>query len=376
MEKNEAIEKIKLGIVNYESLFTSLKNDRDVVLSAVKYERNGFQKIPIEFKDDEEIVLEATLKNPENLKYASDRIRSDFEYAKKLIKIYPQTYQYISHDLIQKLELLLLAIENIKSGCLKVSESLPKEKLFEFLKNQKVLNYVLNNEIRVLEDLASTEIIFDKETAIQVVSKNGKLLGIVSKELRGDKEVAIAAIAEYEKGFYDAFKFVSDQLRGETSFLLEALKYKSYIIDEVSDELKNDRDFIIKACSINGLALQYTLKKFRSDKEILLVAVTEDGLSLEYSSVGWKTNKQIVRVAVTNNGEAIKFGSNNLRNDYDIALAAVKSNGRALIYLSDKLKDDKTIVRNAIQNADVFRYASKRLQNDDELRSIYENKYL
>lgn len=73
-----------------------LKRDREVVLTAIKYskEPGSFKKVMAQFRDDKEIVIAAVKRNGHDLKWASNRLRLDREVVLAATKYSKSTIMY------------------------------------------------------------------------------------------------------------------------------------------------------------------------------------------------------------------------------------------------------------------------------------------
>jgi hypothetical protein len=146
MDKQEAIERIKERKLQYESIFSDLRNDKDVVIAAISYERNVLSKLPEVFKDNEGIVFHAIKKDYRQFEFASERIRSDFDIVKKALTIDFRIYQFISDELLGKLDLLKYAIEksNGNLSFLGYGTGVTSKLTTSFYKEKEVFRYFLS----------------------------------------------------------------------------------------------------------------------------------------------------------------------------------------------------------------------------------------
>jgi hypothetical protein len=192
------------------------------------------------------------------------------------------------------------------------------------------LNYHECNEIARHTDLT----IRDKYIIYKIVNKYGKLLSLLNKDLKGNREI-----------------------------VLEAVKNNGYVLLYASEELKRDKKIVLYAVIQNGYALLYASKELKGDKEIVLAAINQNGLALLYASDELKGDKEIVLAAVNQNGYALQYASNELKKDREVLLTTVKQNGLALIYASEELLEDKEIVLAAVnQNNYSLEYAYEELK--------------
>ena len=165
---------------------------------------------------------------------------------------------------------------------------------------------------------------------------------LLCDELRGDKEVVLAAV----KNDARALEFASDNLKNDKEIVLTAVQSKGEALKFASDKLKNDKEIVLTAAQNYGSFLQYASEELKNDREFVLTAVrfkavTFPELVLQFASDDLKNDKEIVLTAVRNNGGTLKFASDNLKNDIEIVLAAAQNYQNFLQYTADNLKNDK-----------------------------------
>lgn len=74
------------GKVNFGALPRYLQRDRDVIIKGLK-EQDFFQQVDKEFKDDVECVKWALMQSPENMQWASERLRKDRNFVMVAISL-------------------------------------------------------------------------------------------------------------------------------------------------------------------------------------------------------------------------------------------------------------------------------------------------
>eukprot|EP01046_Picozoa_sp_COSAG06_P008717 COSAG06_NODE_443_length_15706_cov_348.207022_10_plen_738_part_00 len=88
---------------------------------------------------------------------------------------------------------------------------------------------------------APEELRGDKEVALAAVAQSGGALQYASEELRGDKEVALAAVATSG----GALVYASEALRGDEEVALAAVAQAGYALQYASEELRGDKEFML-----------------------------------------------------------------------------------------------------------------------------------
>jgi hypothetical protein len=102
----------------------------------------------------------------------------------------------------------------------------------------------------------------------------------------------------------------------------------------VTAELRADKDVVLAAVAQDGSRLRYAGYEHRADKEVVLAAVTQYGCALIVAADELRADKVVALAAVANNGWALKYAANEHRADKEVVLAAVTQDGSALIFAS------------------------------------------
>lgn len=76
-----------------------MKNDKEIVLEAVKNEGNAFQYAGEELRNDKEIVLEAINQNGSYLLYAGERMQNDKDVVLQAVRSNEEAFEYASENL-------------------------------------------------------------------------------------------------------------------------------------------------------------------------------------------------------------------------------------------------------------------------------------
>jgi len=165
----------------------------------------------------------------------------------------------------------------------------------------------------------------------------GAALGLVSAELRSDRQLVLEAVRHNGLQLRDA----DPELRADRAFVLEAVMLSGAALGGASEELRASRAFVLEAArSGRGSALQGAVEELRKDRELVLEATVEDP-------------------------EAFKFAAEELREDRQFVMEVVRRSGRALQHLPLRFKADKEIVETAVladPAAIPFAHTSRRLE--------------
>ncbi len=149
----------------------------------------------------------------------------------------------------------------------------------------------------------------NKDIVIKCALIDGSLIDKASKRLLNDIDVARAAVllsmdleCEYSTDRY-AFNQLSDELKDNKDFVLEAIKNNRSFIDLVSKRLINDKDVVIAAGS-HGLKVTETLK---NDREVLMAIAKNDPWFLSDATPSVRKDIEIVCICCRLRPEVIKY---------------------------------------------------------------------
>ena len=239
--------------LNLEYASATLRNDRDVVLTAVQQNGRSLQYASETLRNDRDVVLAAQEQNGVVLYFASETLRNDRD-------------------------VVLAAVEQ----------------------NAYALQF------------ASETLRNDREVVLAAVEQNPYALQFASERLRNDRGVVLAAV---EQNAY-ALQFASERLRNDSGVVLSAVEQNGRAIGFVSQELRNDRDVVLAAVQQNGLGLQFAPETLRNDRDVVLAAVEQNGYSLEYASSDLKADRAVVLAAMRKTPKVFLLAITT-RGDYD-----------------------------------------------------------
>lgn len=206
----------------------------------------------------------------------------------------------------------------------------------------------------------------NKEYVIKAIESSitGNVFRYASKELKADKDVALAAVIKYGYNL----RYVAGEYKNDKAFMLAVVKKAPFSLEYASEELKSDKDIVHTAIQRDGLAFQCASDELKANKEVALAAVSKIGYNIQFVSKELQLDKDVAIVAVKNIGFALQYVSDELKADKDVVLAAVNDFGFVLKYASKKLKEDKDVVIAAVrQDGGALRFASLKLRQDPEV---------
>ena len=238
-----------------------LKNDKDVVFSAMKADCGNIEFISNELKNDKKFILKLLNSEEVNwhgewtfarfgceglkyspLYYLSENLRNDKEIALEMIKKDIYNLDYVSDTLKNDNDFMLKVLNMDSCYNWFDSKSIAEEFFEKNLENNK------NNDVLLARSNVSffeltEEQRLDKELALKVLSTNGyQLKYFTSEKIKSDKDIVLAAIHSYDK----ALKWASNSLKNDPEVVLLAVDRNITNLKYASNRIKNNKEEMLK----------------------------------------------------------------------------------------------------------------------------------
>lgn len=251
-------------------------------------------------------------------------------------------------------------IENTeKTDTTSTTNNLDREKIIEQLK--RGLNYSTLDE-KYKED---------KEIAMVALKKNADNIKYISQNLKKDKDIGLQATLD---GHVLNFKYISDNLKNDREFVLTVLTYYNpidfpgrtlSIYDNISKNLRGDKEIALIALEGNPACFGRVSDKLKDDLEIVTI-VAKSGFYSSYIDDKFTGNKDFIlnileekgdnRIPWDNVYSLIKNTSFKLRDDKDVMLSAIKIAPDVINLASSRLLNDEDFILCAVKENDYVRY--------------------
>ena len=122
------------------------------------------------------------------------------------------------------------------------------------------------------------------------------------------------------------FDILDKEQLADKEFILDLYKRGADInqlpLNKVSKELRADREVVIAAVKQEPLQLKWAQKSLRGDKEVVMAVVSVYGSQLGDASDSLRADKEVVLAAVENDSWALEYVDKSLQKDPDIIKAA------------------------------------------------------
>jgi len=277
LRDDEEVVNAAIAQREYSATWASLRLRSDIRIISL-----GENLIP--YKNDKEIVMAAVKENGKALRHASEELQAD----KKIIM------QALKKDG----RALLFASKSLKADKEVVMEAVKQDgHSFEY---------------------ASKELRSDKEVVMEAVKQQGRSFEYASKELQADKDVVIATI---KSGYPDVLRYHSEitkKLRADKEVMMAAVKKNGEVLYSAHPKLKSDKELVMAAINKDGHNLYYASPALKADKKIVMEAIKKRATALEFAAKELKSDKELVMMAVKKNRNALKYASKKLQADQEL----------------------------------------------------------
>jgi len=193
----------------------------------------------------------------------------------------------------------------------------------------EALHHDLDNFWSIPEDLR-----IDSSFILEAVQKNGCILQQATMEQRDNKFI----VSEAVRDDYRAFQFASETLRADRMFVHMILKSQPLAFQFVAGELRADRELVLEAVQRDARMICYSSPEMHADHKVMREVVRQNGwlIQLVPNDSPLLMSREFVMAAVSQDGIALRFLPANWRSDVEVAVTAVRQDANALEFV-DKL---------------------------------------
>lgn len=187
------------------------------------------EMLPDELLDNKDFATDILTKNPYNLKFFSERLRSDKEI--------------VSRAISNNVYLLELASDAIRNDKAFMKELLQK--------NPTALNYI------------SDELKEDKDLILPVLKGHPELYYAASPKVQNDPEVLPLIRTFILTGGRGHLRVLPEKLRGDREVVMKAVESNCSLLESAAMELRDDEEVVNKAIARSRHCLQYASSRLR-----------------------------------------------------------------------------------------------------------------
>lgn len=199
------------------------------------------REAPAAAREDRDVVMAAVRLSGIALQYASPELRSDREVVLTAMRGMHSAFQYVTPELRADREVVSLAAT--RNG------------------------YMFKD--------AAEELKADRDFVLKIIaaSRANTILRHASTELRADREVVLAAVGRYG----DALAAASPELQEDREVVLRAVRNCGNALKHAAMSLRGDREVVLAAVACQGEALAYASQELQADRRVVFTAVVQGG---------------------------------------------------------------------------------------------------
>ena len=349
-----------------------LKEDIPYLMGKFEYGGSVLCILDDKYKNNKEIVLTAVKERGYALKYASEKLRNDIDIVCEAINRDNNAF-FFAGDKIKSNRNNILKIVNRINNL-----------------NVVFLKYC-NDEIRDDEEIVLRLATINCEefeyASERIKNDRNFILELIENKFKNEKEIVLKAI-EFDPGVTQC---ISDRLKDDEEVMFLASTY-GYCLEHASERLKNNEEFVMKIfdylyeekCNWNEenydsfhsvYTLLYMGEKLKSNSKFMLSLVEKYGNwlpILEYIDKNINNYKQIAKEALKKDYRSIKFLRDDLKNDIDFILEVFKireMHHSMYLYLKDYLPEHIFKILSAELDLGDFleKYSEKNKNKDEEV---------
>lgn len=321
-----------------------MERERQEVIQRVKRNGNLLELEDECWRRDEPVVLVCVHRNHEAFRFASEELRHDESFVWRAVKTNYKVLRFVSDDL-------------------------RRSRTF-------MLRCVVEHRVHSLSFACEATLRSDREFMLSCIRVHGSALQFASDQLKDDRELVLVAI---ENNGY--LKYASPELRSDRAFVRQCVRIKPRSIEFVSDELKNDTQFILSLLTENDKCWKHITDHHTKDEQFMLEAIRRSCNSAtirQYMHHSLRRNFHFLWQLVKLHAEYYSlYASRRFKQRHSLfILKCIELHGSDFMRrVSIKARSDPRFVLRAVKkDPECIRFASKKLQRDDEFkREISEN---
>eukprot|EP00929_Paragymnodinium_shiwhaense_P105163 TRINITY_DN70081_c0_g1_i1.p1 TRINITY_DN70081_c0_g1~~TRINITY_DN70081_c0_g1_i1.p1 ORF type:complete len:446 (+),score=106.44 TRINITY_DN70081_c0_g1_i1:151-1488(+) len=301
----------------------SVKDDKEVVLSALRLDGYALQYASDALRAERDVVLEAVKTSGGSLAYAHASLRADPEFVLSAVALSPGALTGCAEELRMDQEFVLRALEFKPT----VGKCIPPEMLA------------------------------DRSFALRAAAIAGDVLECLPDELRADPEVVLTAMGADRKAGSECCS--------------SALKF-------AAEALRQDRHFILQAMAFHGEGLEFVATpSLRADRDVVLVAVAQRGVAVRHADPELLTDRSVALTAVRESGDALQYLPEH-QDDHEVVVTAARTAGHSFVYADEELQTNEALVLEMLETCSeeqalaAYPFVSAALRCDGRFRPLAE----
>lgn len=284
---------------------------REETLKSIKKDPSVLEKLPYTLRNDRQIVFEAIKYDGYYFRYASEELRNDKTFVLKLLENEGQYLEEYPFGFV---------LESLWNNLL-------KDELF-------LLELLESQDIRVswryiLFSFLSDKYKNDKIFLLRLLKKGYISLNDIWNQFLSDRDIILEYVKNDDISWsWNRLSEISEELKNDIEiFTYVAKSLNPHHIRYASEEIKNNKEIALFALSKGWLfktsqTISVLWDKIKDDNEIIYDVINKDPISFKHASERIRWEKQIALYAIDKDWKNIEYIAENLKDDAEILLEA------------------------------------------------------
>lgn len=225
------------------------------------------------------VVLVEIKRHGWSLMDASERLKNDREVVLRAVKSWGLSLQYAPAFQADR-ELVLAAVRQ-NGAALRFGRN--------FLDDREMVLAAVNSDGSILSIVTNTQILDDFCVALRAVSSDGGALRHLSARLRNNPNVVRVAVSQDG----NVLRWANKRFRKNREVVLRAVRQDGLALAWASEELQDDREVVRAALYQNGFALEYADEDLQDERDLVLIAVDQNGSAIDFASPKLRSDPEV-----------------------------------------------------------------------------------
>ena len=244
-------------------------------------------------RDDKELGLFIVSQEAHLLFWLSDRLKNDIDIISSALKHDHTSFPYISEQCRNDFSFIMqcLTVKRISPSI--VFKSLGNDIINDFHSMSCLMNAYPEPGMAVY---CSTGLKSNTQFAQILLSIDGNNLQYLSDDIKNNKDFIMLAVSNNS----NAIEYVADSFKDDLSlmyFLVSSSK-RNTCLEFASDRIKNNQDFIEYATNISPNYLSFASLAINNDRTFLKKLITNNSKIFNFISLEMKNDKEIIKHAI------------------------------------------------------------------------------
>lgn len=366
-----------IGIYDFKKF-----GDNHLTLSTLHLDGLSLKYASENAQNSKKIVRVATLQNPKAFQFASNELKSNLQYVRKLMEIDISVLSFASDDIRKNQPIILEMIQKHHINVLYYADTEVQNDEHLILSLIKEYSSVLKycDKLRINEAFiysliqidpayfkhAHSNLRNDRIFVSKLMRADIRIFGVASDEIRLD----VGFVEEQMKILsFDVLKY--SLLGNDKNYISKKINTDLSLFQHAGDDIRNAKEFIIQHLK----TIPYAHKNIRTDIPFIIKCIQEHGLSLEWLDESLRNNPEVILSFVKRGSyEELKWMSDDLKENAIFAETLALIDGELLYFFSNDIQDKPKLLFIALKTSEKPREQIRRLLNQNDF-SLKKDRY-